>query len=468
MSAWVLVGLSTAAATGGIVVNWLVPRDISLGRRMALGVPFALLIGEALHSLWHLIWLVATSGSTARPAYVAYDFALPMALFLVSRMRRAPANDAPAPPLQNLHGRWSRMALAASGLACLGSSAIFLAIQVSAQPHGNWDAWAMWNYKARWFALAGASWDRLLTHGAPEIHPDYPLLLPLTIARFWLFSEGVPTQVPQVAAAIAGSLTMALLVGAGWVFGDVVAAVCAAGALLVMPSFLLQSAWQYADVPLSCFYLGALIAVALGVRRGGSLRWFTVAGLLAGAALWTKNEGALFAVATVVTVQLVYGRPNDGSRWTRTRAARVMTGMLPFAFAMTAMKIHTGAPNDLFAGQSWSTIWPRLTDPSRHIQILRFCSMMARSMFDWRALALFAGFVILRGRGSDLRLAGAVGLALALTACGYYAILLITPHDLWWQLSTAGPRLLIQLWPSTVLTFLLIGSRGVTGSAQPT
>ena len=312
--------------------------------------------------------------------------------------------------------------------------------------------------------LAGASWDRVLIHGAPELHPDYPLLLPLTIARFWLFAGGVPTEVPQVAGAIAAGLTMALLVGAGWVFGDVVAAVCAAGALLVMPSFLLQSAWQYADVPLSCFYMGTLIAVALGVRRGGSPRWFTVAGLLAGAALWTKNEGALFALTAVLAVRLFSGPLWDRAAW--KPAARLAVGMLPFIAAVISMKILTATSNDVLAGQSWSTIWPRVTNPVRHLEILRFSSNLARSMFDWRPLALLVGFVVARGRGTDLRPAGAASLIVALTGCGYYAIFLITPHDLTWHLGTAAARLLVQLWPGVVVSLLLIGNSGGS-SAHP-
>jgi hypothetical protein len=51
-------------------------------------------------------------------------------------------------------------------------------------PHGNWDAWANWNSKARVFSREGKAW---LDHMKDTSHSDYPLLLPGATARLWRY-----------------------------------------------------------------------------------------------------------------------------------------------------------------------------------------------------------------------------------------------------------------------------------------
>ncbi len=50
-------------------------------------------------------------------------------------------------------------------------------------PHGNWDAWAIWNMHARFLYRGGASWRVLFSPELAYSHPDYPLLLPELVAR---------------------------------------------------------------------------------------------------------------------------------------------------------------------------------------------------------------------------------------------------------------------------------------------
>ena len=45
---------------------------------------------------------------------------------------------------------------------------------------------------------------------------------------------------------------------------------------------------------------------------------------------------------------------------------------------------------------------------------------------------------------------------LGLTLAGYFFIFLITPNVLEWQLSSAGGRLLMQLWPSALFVFFMV------------
>jgi Dolichyl-phosphate-mannose-protein mannosyltransferase len=74
----------------------------------------------------------------------------------------------------------------------------------------------------------------------------------------------------------------------------------AVAGLFIVPYQQTLAAWQYADVPLACLYLAALVAIAFGVKADSNRPWAVLAGLFAGAALWTKNEGVLFAVSALL------------------------------------------------------------------------------------------------------------------------------------------------------------------------
>ena len=56
------------------------------------------------------------------------------------------------------------------------------------------------------------------------------------------------------------------------------------------------------------------------------------------------------------------------------------------------------------------------------------------------------------------RFAGLTVLAVVFfVLCGFFCVYVVTPHDLHWHLRTALHRLLLQVWPATLLmVFLLV------------
>ena len=69
-----------------------------------------------------------------------------------------------------------------------------------------------------------------------------------------------------------------------------------------------------------------------------------------------------------------------------------------------------------------------------------------------------AGYLLLSGIGVAGRHRpglAAAGLALSLTAAGYYAIYMLTPEDPRWLLETSLDRLCLQLWPGVLFTAAL-------------
>ena len=72
----------------------------------------------------------------------------------------------------------------------LASSLISFAVAFLKEPHGRWDAWLIWNMHARFLYRGGDHWREAFASGLDWSHWDYPLLLPLSIARGWTYTGG--------------------------------------------------------------------------------------------------------------------------------------------------------------------------------------------------------------------------------------------------------------------------------------
>ena len=59
-------------------------------------------------------------------------------------------------------------------------------------------------------------------------------------------------------------------------------------------------------------------------------------------------------------------------------------------------------------------------------------------------------------------------LTLALTLCGYFAVYVITPNDLYWHLRFSLNRLFLQVWPTVIfLFFLFVRQASSESQAEP-
>ena len=452
MTGSLLLGAAIATTTGYLVLGWLSPAPATWPLR-TVRAGMAVVTGMALHSLWQLVWVARVAGTGPHVAFFAYDLALPVLLGVARVAVRSKVPAARDQPGVSAHqAGWLPVG---AGIACgIGTAMAWTLARV--ETHGAWDAWAMWNFKARWLALGGTPWSEILTNtGFATAHPDYPLLLPLSVSRLWLMTGGVPTAVPQAIGVCAGALAAVLLMAAAWSLRGPTSAAVAGAALLALPPFLAASASQLADVPLACCYLATIVALATGMQTGATGRWFAVAGLCAGAAMWTKNEGTLFAVCALVSLLGTAIRAPVSRRESIVRIGQFVAGMAPFLIATFVLRL-VAIENDLVAGQSAAATWARVTTVGRHAEILRHGLSMMKSLPDVIGVICFAGYLAFRGVALDLRSAGVVASTLGLTACGYYALYVVTPYELSWHLTTSADRLVVQLWPSVVFAALLI------------
>jgi 4-amino-4-deoxy-L-arabinose transferase-like glycosyltransferase len=248
------------------------------------------------------------------------------------------------------------------------------------------DAWNVWGYKARMFALNGPPAAYFHSEGFPS-HPDYPLNFPLAEAAFFRFPDPLGLRLAAlVSPACLGALILLLYAGLTRLYGSTVAALGGA-TLLLVPYVLRIASYGYADVPVA-LYMGAAALYLLLWWRLHQVEDLLLMGLLAGAAMWTKKEGVLVALVLLcacVIGEVVRGRAPLRSRVLHIPWVGIAAVGLPLPWLIFTQTVHpvssdfqpvtlavflTNAPHlprilDLFVQQTvvverWSLFWVSL------------------------------------------------------------------------------------------------------------
>jgi hypothetical protein len=315
-------------------------------------------------------------------------------------------------------------------------------IQMSiANPMGQWDALAIWNLRAK-FLTDQQNW-RFAVSPLSGTRPEYPLLISSFIARGWKLAGAFPQIVPIMTglafwAALAGLLMSVLAMIRG------TAAAMLGGLILLSTTRL--SFWatgQYADVPLGCYFLATLALIF--IDSPWALVW---AGVCAGLAAGTKNEGGAFVV--IFLVAFLVQKP----AW--RRVLLLLAGMLPALLPTIGPKLFLPVPSQLFSGRTMDGMLTKIADSSRY-------KLIGESLLDrltdlgsgaGHPLILMAFLVLLISPQGDRRYRSAVWIS-SITAGGmllsYLTVYAITPLDLPWHLFTSLDRVLIQVWPCFLL-----------------
>ena len=374
---------------------------------------------------------------------------------------------APAPP-STLPAHERPLKLAA-GVACVFSLGAIL-LTIAQSPMGGWDAWAIWNLKARflYFGLADGSWSQLFR---VEIgtHPDYPLLLPATIARYWLSLGEASQWAPGLIGFACVLLCVMFLIGAGRTRAD--SSIVYAGVLVFLSSTAVtqQAGIQFADLPLALYFLAAVVMLdALWTRQvHGSvvIKEAILLGLLLGLATEIKNEGILISL-------LVFGVFSVRQLATGQYGYLVRTSTVAVIFWCVAHLPHRlfmfqhPVTNDLVASASAGAFLDMLT-PER---LVRLFEAVLPHLLDFIAapLVLFAAFLLLFRPKHLHNTAWWLLVIPLLLYAGYLAVLFFTPHDLNWHVDTTWQRLMLHGWPALMYSVMvLVGGADTTRKRLP-
>ena len=446
----IAVGFAVSALLGYFVTTFLVPPKSA----RALAWAFAPAVGAGASSLIFFVF--------RRPIFTV-EIAL-LTLFALGFLARSMLFREPAPPISWRPPLFGLVLSGAVALAVYG-----LLLRADRMPHGDWDAWAIWNTHARFLHRGGRTWS----DGIPyTVHGDYPLLTPSLTARLWRYAG---EEVPEAGSLLGIMFTLsgvAVLLSTLSQLRDIQLALLMALVLIGTPYYLERGVSQYADVPLAVFTISTIALICLHLEREpdrfGPL---VLAGFTAGCAGWTKNEGLLFILATCIVLLLpVFRNPAVTFR----RFASFSLGLLLPLAVISYFKLAIAPPYDLIEDLRYQEAIQRITSIDRHAVILKSLARSAWFFGAWAMqpmIPLFA-FIALRGAGRRVfrSYGGFAGLLiLGIVLAGYYAVYLITPIPLQVHLDSSLNRLLIHLWPSFLLVLSLMArSKSLSGSCSDT
>ncbi len=328
---------------------------------------------------------------------------------------------------------------------CTAAAAFSYLETVQHTPHGTFDAYAIWNLRAR-HLLSAADWRTAFSPALNwKAHADYPLLIPLSAAVSWDWLGQPTVRTPMLLAGLWTWGTLGLLFSALW--GRRGMAAASLGALVVVSSPLLiwVGSNQTADMAVAFFVLAAMALAWLASTRGWPAGMLALAGLCAAMAAWAKNEGIVFGLGTLAAGAAVSLRTRH-PRWLGWLAAGAALPVL----ALFLFKGWVAPPGDLFA-QGMGDILARLADPARYGVVWRGLVETLPQVGAWHVLLVYTALTAKRLHGAEA-LAGWAGLAVwGAAAAAALMIYVITPHPQAWHLKYSLDRVLFQLFPAAVL-----------------
>jgi hypothetical protein len=434
-----------------VAAMWAAFRAANLGvaaqsRLLTLALASCVAIGASSAVTFTTLML---GGRLGRP-FVISDTVGWLALAAVSawviRRRKQPSVPAAAFPAFTTVD-WALRAVFA-GVLMMAAAVIVTEYRVA--PHGQWDAWAIWNQKARFMFRAGPQWEASMN--IPWSQPSHPPLVAASVARLWAYAGREMTAIPATLSAAFAISMLTVVMGAldvrrrrAWV----------AGAILIAPlTFSHLAAAQTADLPLGLFIIATLVMLPMyppgwrsGFQTSASL-W--LAGGTASLAAWTKNEGVVFlgASSALVLWSLIrHGRLRDIVWWA--------VGAAPFLAALAWFKISVvPEPPDYLAGAtSMATVAARLFDADRQRVLWETVWSLAVRWGGPAAggsLLLAIGVAVATAFNRRARVARGFLSVAAVMASAYLTVYLLTPYDVAWLILTTFDRLTLQVWPVIV------------------
>lgn len=400
-----------------------------------------------------LYFLLLAGGAASLPVIAGCELVALCAAgaFVLRQRTAAPAGGSPA-ALSSFSWNW----LTALGLAAMLSLLVAGFVNTSElNPQGGWDAFALWNLRAR-YLLHTETWRYAVTALPVGTHTEYPLLLSAGIGRGWTYAGSLSQIVPIASAFVFAVALVMLLVSTLALARGASLGLLAGVVVLANPSFVTQAPSQYADVPLAFFFLAALALIVLSGESARPARCLSLAGVFAGFAAWTKNEGTLLLVALAAALFVSVWR-FAGWRSAARQSGLFLLGALPGLLLVLWFKVAL-APPDPLAGQMTVNLGPKLANAGRWFQVAGGFLKQAWELYVYPAppLALLAvTCVLLRLRPRTGRSLAPL-LAVLIALAGYFAIFLVTNYDLEWLIATALDRIYLHVWPALVLAVFLL------------
>ncbi len=308
-------------------------------------------------------------------------------------------------------------------------------------PPPEYDYLTDWGFKAKaFFEVRAIDWHLLGRSIDRNVHPDYPLLLPLTYDFIAVLRNGWnDAHLGIVHVAFAAALLLVIFERAM----DDTRSRLAAASIVIALFPLAATPWiGLAEGPFIAYATAALLLL----RRGD----LTLGAILLGLAASTKNEG-LTLIAAVATGLVCAGRKRDILRlWPAV--------VIPLPW-LIARSIHQ-LPTDIAADGVIARIVEHASHPGSLFAALSSVSL-GKPLY-WIALAIG---IAIASRTLIARERFILVALLVQFAC-YLGAYLATPFDLVWHVTWSWERIVAHLTPA--LTYVVLVALLPTAPTYPT
>lgn len=332
----------------------------------------------------------------------------------------------------------------------------------------DWDARSIWMLHARLFDAGGASYVHALQNGAYAFsHPDYPPLVPATVALAWKVWGSPSYRVGQVMPALVAA---SLFVVAGWLVARRVRGREAAWVAPALAASFAFAAIGATDGYLTDGYADVVAAAAATVAALALLAEppsTSYAGLGVTAALiaaLTKDEGL---VAALVVVALWLARLLLQRHYRRLRLVAVGTGAAMLVWPLLVAALGGPSGSVLDAPDSGAASTSRLTRLHDAFSALRDQVPVLWLVAVVALLALAARWARRRDRVRPVRGAASLGWLGAFVLLDLVALLVtytVGRAPIVWWLNTSVSRVTILarllLYASAALAIAIAIDRG--------
>ena len=333
-----------------------------------------------------------------------------------------------------------------AGLAILAVGLV--AGSALSSPPVDWDAFAIWDLKAKVLALQPL-------HPAPPYfhdltfsysHLDYPLLVPFLTAGAYAAMGAIDDQSGKLVSVFLDSLLPLILYsGLRWKLGRLPSAFLSIVPLLLPVMFRLAGG-GCADLPLTLFYAGSILFIArwLELQKAEDL---VLAILFSSFATFTKNEGLILAMlngGVMACFSLKRGR-----RRIRLGTLAFFAGWFAVSAAWLIWNRHLPRTHEDYGSKLLSPlIFTRLARLEQVLPTMLFRITDART---WGLLwLLVAGTAALGWRAFARPAVLALWILLALHLAVYALVYCVTPWDLDELIAVSLDRLLWHTLPAVI------------------
>jgi hypothetical protein len=331
----------------------------------------------------------------------------------------------------------------------------------------SWDVWAMWEAKGRALYFFHA-FDSGVGGATSFAHPDYPPLVPATIAAQYHvmggpYSGELPFQQALVSIGFLATLIATLRPRVpAWILYPCLAVLASA------PRFWDRMQTVLPDQSVAYFVAVAAVVLVLWLDERRPM-YLVLAGLALAAGALTKNEGLLLGVSLVSTVVLVAAFARIERPWIAATPLVGLVALVPWKLWLTRHGL-SHVPTDY----AWSDLldWHQLTQDRARVAYA--VPRMAGVLFDttlWTwvvPLAVVAVIVAALGaRVSAVAIAAWVGAVFLGQACIYW----IGRLDVAYYVATSAERVIgtlpVVLGSLTPLLLALGASRRGSSAGRP-